>query len=230
MLIFLVVVALLLVAADRIGVAVAERKVASKVQSSQNLANRPSVTIEGFPFLTQVIRNHYHAVRLTAKDLTVGTGNDRIQISALAARLTGVRATGDYSGVTAQSVQGTATVSYQQLSQVVGVSLGYAGAGSDGAGRVQAARTVSAFGKSVTATVSASVNVSDGDQLKFSAVKVGVSDAGVSLPQQVTDQLTSIFAKQLSLHGLPFQLRVTSLVAGPTGVAVSAAASNVTLG
>ena len=64
---------LLLVAADRIGRVVAENKVAAKVQSSQHLANRPAVHIEGFPFLTQVIANHYRAVKLDSDHLTVGS-------------------------------------------------------------------------------------------------------------------------------------------------------------
>lgn len=225
MLVLVVIVVLLLIAADRIGHAVAESRVAAKVQSAQQLTDRPSVTIEGFPFLTQVISNRYHAVRLTAKDVEVGTGSSRIQISTLSARLTGVRATGNYSGVNAQAVHGTATVTYQQLSQVIGLDLAYAGAG-----RVQARKSVTALGRSVTATVSAMVNIADGDLLTFSGVKVGPVDGGLTLPQVAIDQLTSLFSKQLSLHGLPFQLRITALVAGPSGVAVSASASNVTLG
>ncbi|MEO6703163.1 MAG: DUF2993 domain-containing protein [Jatrophihabitantaceae bacterium] len=228
--IFAVVVVVLLVVADRLGAVVAERKVASKVQSSQHLTSKPSVTIEGFPFITQVISNRYQAIRLTAKDLSVGAGDSRIQISSLAARLTGVRATDNYSGVTARSVHGTATVGYAALSQVIGVQIGYAGPSSDGTGRVQASQTVSALGRSISGTVSAVVGVSDGQLLTFSAVKVSAAAAGVTLPQAVIDQFSSIFAKKLSLAGLPFGLRIQQLTATAAGVTVTAEASNVTLG
>src|SRR5690348_14973565 len=92
LLILLAVVVLLLVAADRIGLLMAERTVASKVQSSQHLANRPAVHIEGFPFLTQVIANRYRAVKLDSDHLTVGAQDKRVALDSLDARLTGVRA------------------------------------------------------------------------------------------------------------------------------------------
>lgn len=226
----LITLVLLLVAADRIGVAVAESKVASKVQSSQQLTNRPSVTIEGFPFLTQVISNRYQAVQLSAGGVTLGSGQDRLQVKTLTARLTGVRATGNYSGVTARTVAGTATVGYPELSRVLGFPLGYGGPAANGSGRVRASRSVSVLGKSIAATVTATVSITGAEMLSFSAVKVSVADAGVSLPQVLTDQLASIFAKQLSLNGLPFKLRVRSLAATAAGVSVSADAQNVNLG
>lgn len=220
----------LLVAADRVALLIAERQVAAKVQSSQQLTSRPSVSIEGFPFLTQVISNRYHAVRLGAKDLTVGTGSDRVQISTLTARLTEVRATDHFSGVTARTVTGTATVSYAELSRVIGVKLGYAGPSADGNGRVQASSSVSVQGTTITGTASAEVGVTGSQLLTFSAVKVSLADTGVSVPQSVTDQLGSVFGKQLALSGLPFGLRVQRLVAGPSGVQVTATARDVSLG
>lgn len=42
-----------LVVVDRIAEAVAARRLAATVQTSQHLASRPRVTIRGFPFLTQ---------------------------------------------------------------------------------------------------------------------------------------------------------------------------------
>ncbi len=228
LLIFGVVVVVLLVAADRIALAVAERKVASKVQSAQNLASRPAVHITGFPFLTQVIANRYRTVRLSARGVKVGAGTNRIAISTLTAQLHGVRATGNYSGVTAETVQGTAELSYPELSRVVGAQLGFGGSGSDGTGRVQATRSVSALGQTISATVSAQVGITDGQLLTFSAVRVEVAN-GVGVPQAVADQLSSIFKNQLSLAGLPFGLRIQRVVAGPAGVAVSATAHDVNL-
>lgn len=230
MLIFIVVVLVLLVAADRIGVVVAQRKVADKVRSSQDLSSTPSVTIEGFPFLTQVIGNHYQAVRLTANGLIVGTGADRLRLNSLTARLTGVRATGNYSGVTADSITATATAGYAELSRVVGVPLSYGGLDSAGTGRVQARQTATVLGQAFSAIVTATVGVSDGQMLTFDNVKVTLDGAGVDVPQSVTDRFTAIFAKRLALTGLPFGLRVRSVSAGASGVAVTATAAKVALG
>ena len=47
-LIALVVLAALLVAADRVAAAVTESRLAAKIQSSQNLSQKPAVSIDGF--------------------------------------------------------------------------------------------------------------------------------------------------------------------------------------
>lgn len=228
LLIFIIVGVVVLVAADRTALSVAEGKVASKVQTSQHLAEKPTVHIEGFPFLTQVIANRYRVVSLAATGLDVG-GGEQIAISTLTVRLAGVRAIDNYSGVTADTVDGTALIGYQELSRVVGVSLGYGGASADGNGRVQASESVNVLGETVRGTVSAEVGVTAGQLLQFSAVKIDIANTAVSVPPSATNQLASIFKKQLSLSGLPFGLRVQTLVATPAGVEVAAIAHNVEL-
>ena len=225
MLIALIVLVLLLVAADRIGVLVAERIVGQKVQSSQDLNRRPAVHIEGFPFLTQVIANHYQAVRLDSSQLIVGDRNKRVTLESLDARLTGVRATNRFSGVTADRVTATAQIGYPELSQLLGVPISY-----QPGGRVQASRSVTVLGQTITGTVSARVTVPGGDTLGFSDVRVGVANTGLQLPQATVNELTAVFAQQLSLTGLPFRLRVERLDATPQGVSVTATATNVSLG
>lgn len=225
LLVSLIVLVLLLVAADRIGLAVAQGKVADKVQSSQHLNSRPSVHIGGFPFLTQVITNHYRAITLDANQLTVGSQDQRVTLDRLQARLTGVRATNHFSGVTADQVAASAKISYPELSQLLGVPISYAPAG-----RVQAKRSVSVLGRTVTGTVSAVITVPGGDQLGFTDVRVGVADTSISLPQTAVSELTAVFAHQLSLSGLPFGLRVRQIIPDSSGVQVSATATNVALG
>jgi hypothetical protein len=225
LLITLIVLVLLLVTADRVGVLVAERVISEKVQSSQHLDHRPAVHIEGFPFLTQVIANHYHAIRLDADQLTVGPRAKRVTLDSLAARLTGVRATNHFSGVTAEQVTATAKISYPELSRLLGVPISY-----QPGGRVLAHESVTVLGQTFTGTVSAKVTVPGGDALAFSDVQVGVDSTAVQLPQAAVDELTAVFSQQLSLAGLPFHLRVRQLDATGSGVVVTAVASKVTLG
>ncbi len=221
----LIVLVLLLVAADRIGVLVADRVVASKVQSSQNLSSRPAVHIEGFPFLTQVIANHYKAVRLNADHLTVGDQGKQVTLDSLTTRMTGVRATNHFSGVTADQVTGTAEIGYPELSRLLGVPISY-----QSGGRVQTRKSLTVLGQTITGTVSARVTTPGGDTLAFSDVRVGIDNTGVQLPQAIVDQLTAVFSQQLSLTGLPFRLRVRQLDATSGGVSITATASNVALG
>jgi hypothetical protein len=224
LLILLLVLAVLVVAADRIGLLVAERQIASRVQSSQDLDRRPSVDIKDFPFLTQVLANHYPTVTLTAQDLAVGTSDRRVRLADLEARLHDVRTVDNFSGATARTADGTAMLSYQELSRALDVTVGYAGGG-----RVQASSSVEVLGQTITGTASAQVGVAGGDQLTFSSVRVGVPQGGVSVPKQLTDQFSSVFASKLSLRGLPFHLQIQQLVATEDGVRVSATARDLTL-
>lgn len=224
LLIFLIVLAVLAVAADRIGLLVAERQIASRVQSSQDLARRPSVDIQGFPFLTQVLANRYPTVRLAAQDFAVGTSDRQVRLADLDARLHDVRAVDNFSGATAHTADGTAVLSYPELSRALGVTLGYAGGG-----RVQASSSVEVLGQTVTGTASAQVGVTGGDELTFSSIRVGVPQAGIAVPEQLTDQFSSIFASKLSLRGLPFHLRIGQLVAAEDGIRITATARDLVL-
>lgn len=224
LLIAVVVLAVLAVAADRIGLLVAERQIASRVQSSQDLNRQPSVEIEGFPFLTQVVANHYPNVRLTAPEMPVGNSDRRVKLADLDARLHDVRAIDNFSGVTVQTADGTAMLTYPELSRALGVTVGYAGGG-----RVQASSSVEVLGQTVTGTASAEVGIAGGDELTFSSVRVGVPQAGISVPEQLTEQFSSIFANKLSLRGLPFHLRIQQLVATDDGVRIAATARGLTL-
>ncbi|HEV2885667.1 MAG TPA: DUF2993 domain-containing protein [Jatrophihabitans sp.] len=224
LLVLVLVLAVLLVVVDRVALAVGERQIAQRVQSSQSLDRRPSVEIEGFPFLTQVLANHYPTVRLKAQNLTVGSSGRQVRLADLDAQLHDVRTIDNFSAATAETANGTALLSYQELSRALGVTLGYTGGG-----RVQASTSVEVLGQTVTGTASAQVGVTGGDELTFSGIRVGVPQAGISVPEQVTDQLSSIFASKLSLRGLPFHLQIQQLVAAEDGVHISATARGLTL-
>jgi hypothetical protein len=224
LLIFVVVIAVLLVAADRIGLLVAERQIGSRVQSSQHLAHRPSVDIEGFPFLTQVVANDYPTVTLAAQEFIVGDSSRQVRLADLDARLHDVRTIDKFSGATARTADGTATLTYSELSRALGVTVGYAGGG-----RVQASSSIEVLGKTITGTASAEVGVAGGDELTFSSIRVGVPQGGISVPEQVTDQLSSMFKNKLSLRGLPFHLRIQQLSATEDGVRIAATARDLVL-
>jgi hypothetical protein len=224
LLVLLVVLAVLVVVADRVALLVAEQQIGKRVQSSQDLDRRPSVDIEGFPFLTQVLANHYPTVHLTAQDLMVGGSGHQVRLADLNARLHDVRTIDNFSGASVETADGTAVLSYAELSRALGVKIGYAGGG-----RVQATSSVEVLGQTVTGTASAEVGVAGGDELTFSSVRVGVPQGGVSVPEEVTDQLSSLFKNKLSLRGLPFHLRIQRLVADEDGVQLSATARGLTL-
>ncbi len=79
----LVVLVGLLVAVDRVGLVLAERDVAQRIQSDQHLSATPDVTIHGFPFLTQLFGGTYDDVDVTVHGLHAGV----IQVARVTAHL-----------------------------------------------------------------------------------------------------------------------------------------------
>src|SRR6516225_483013 len=68
----LAVLLVVLVAADRISVAVAENQISDRLTSAYGLPDKPGVTITGFPFLTQVAAGDYHQIDLSASQVLGG--------------------------------------------------------------------------------------------------------------------------------------------------------------
>lgn len=209
----LVVLLLLLVAADRIGVVVAQRAAAQTLQSSQDLPREPSVAIAGFPFLTQLAARDLTKVTVDAGDVPVGESGRRFTVSRLTVVLHDLTATGDLQTFRAQRGSATATVSYAELSRALGVGLSYAGRD-----RVRASVSVTLAGQTLNGSVTASVRVADG---ALSFVDAAVSSGGDALPEQASAALAQALDLSLPLSGLPFGLRLRSLEATRAGVEVS---------
>lgn len=217
-LIFLIAV---LVVADRVGAIVGAHVLAGKVKTDEGLANRPSATIGGFPFLTQAISGNYKDVTVTANNLTVGD----VTISTLTAHLRGMHLSlhdvlhGTVSQVPVDRVNATAVVTYAEVNQYLRsrhVAIQVApGTGN----QVHLTDRVSAHGKHVTLNGDGTVSVSD-NVLSVSVAKAaGVSALAVRSLR---------FA--LPLHGIPFRIDVESVTAGSTGITATGGATNIVLG
>jgi hypothetical protein len=118
LLVVLLVLAALLVIADRVGVAVAEDQVADRIAEQAGLPGPPEVDITGFPFLTQAVSGTYDEVRiqLTSEDLGQPDGTDAdIALRGVQVPLSDV-ISGSVQQVPVDRVDGTATLSYDLLS------------------------------------------------------------------------------------------------------------------
>lgn len=211
----------LLVAADRIGVAVAESAVADTVQNSQHLANRPHVDIEGFPFLTQLASGHFPKIKLSDDDVVVGQYGRQVRLAHLTVTLHDVRTSQSFKTATADSATADALISYADLSSTLGAKLSYAGSG-----RVKAAASVLIGSKTITGDVTAAPQIA-GSSLTFLSPVVTVD--GVKAPASVSSALADTFGAPIALDNLPYSLTVQKLSAGPAGVQVSLSARQLTL-
>ncbi|HZB29380.1 MAG TPA: DUF2993 domain-containing protein, partial [Streptosporangiaceae bacterium] len=62
LLVLLFVLIIVVIAADRVGVAVAQDQIAKQVAAQNDLPSKPDVKIHGIPFLTQAIGGNYQRI------------------------------------------------------------------------------------------------------------------------------------------------------------------------
>jgi hypothetical protein len=206
-LIVVLVLAGLAVVGDRVAAAYAEHRIASEIQK-QGFGARPDVTIDGFPFLTQVIGRHFPHAHMTARDVHEGP----LTISRIDGAVRDVRVDSGFRKGTIGSVDGTATVSFGDLTKAAGQpGLSLRAAGPD---------TVKAdvdLGFD-TATATAKVTKVGRDQIRVRAVSVEgfpLSDLGNDLDFTVP------------VSGLPLGLRFQSLTVSSKGIALRITGSHI---
>ena len=211
LLVAVLVLVVLFVAADRVGVYVAEREAGDTIQTSQHLSSRPDVDIAGFPFLTQLAAGKFDEITITAKDLPIGERQHLLDVSRLRVVLHTVQVSRDFSRVEADTAAATAAVSYVELGRTLGVRVTYAGGG-----RIKATKSITVAGRKFTATVSARPQFANG-ALSFGATRI--NEAG-EIGGAVASALDKVFDLAIPLQGIPFKIRVTALRAEESGVVV----------
>lgn len=205
----------LFAAADRIAAHIAEDRAADALQSSENLADRPDVSIGGFPFLTQLAARHFDEVTVSDDQVQLPSG---ITLDAVAVHLRDVKISSDFSTAFTPTATADAVLTYPMLSRALGFRVTR---GTDG--RLVARRSVQVAGQTRTTRVSAAVTTSS-DRLGFADVRVN----GVHLPDALAAQLSEIFDRTISLNGLPFQVALTGADVGDSGVDLQLAGHDIT--
>jgi LmeA-like phospholipid-binding len=209
--------AVLVVAADRVGAIVGAHVLASKIETDAGLAGRPNVSIGGFPFLTQAAGGTYSDIAVTDTDVPVAG----VDVTKLTVNLHGVHVRmgslvkGDVSQVPVDRANGTAFVSFTDANNyLVGRHIPIRlEPGKNGT--VRLVETI--LGIPVSETATATV---DGD-----AVVATVSN--LSGPLGILNHAVSV---RLPLQGLPFQMALSSVKIGPTGITAVGSAHRIVLG
>jgi hypothetical protein len=215
--IVLVVLIGLLIGADRVAAAVAENQLASKIQQSQKLSQQPSVSIGGFPFLTQVLSRNFGHGTVDINDLNARG----VPISHIHADLRGVHVSSGYNSATVDTLTSTASLTYAALSTAV---TNNAGIGPVTVTRGSTADQVKAgyslAGAAVTADVQ--VNLLSGNVLEFKGIKLHTALGTIGLNQ-------SLFDTKVPLTGLPFGMQLKTLLITAAGMDITATGQNVVL-
>jgi hypothetical protein len=216
----LLVIVGLFVAADRIGAVVADHEVASRVATAYDLPSEPSVSIQGFPFLTQAASGNYKQIDVSMASVS----SDGVEIHNLDARFSGVHAplsailSHDPAGITADQVSASGTIPYSAVQSRVPAGVQVSPDGSD----LKLSGTVTSLGVSVPVSVIASLSV--GGSGIVVTPRHFTAGGDFSLPVSL---VASHFGFLIPVTGLPLHLSVTSVGVTPGGVRVSAAARGV---
>ncbi|MFG2048673.1 DUF2993 domain-containing protein [Micromonospora sp. NPDC048935] len=232
--VLLLLLAGLLVVADRVAVGVAERMIGDRVQ--QEVAKqgaqstKPDVEVAGVPFLTQVLDGRYERISIKLRDVQAPVEGDTVLLPVLNVDARNVRAALDtlrsgQGDVVADTVKGTGTISYESLAALLkrpGLTLG------EQNGKLAVTAPVDILGQKLTVSGTADVTVADNGAV---ALRFNELDAAGLPNLPLARALVSNYAKSISidvpLPDLPFQLAVREVRPLPEGLAVTADAKNV---
>ncbi len=231
------IVIVLFVIADRVAARAASKEaVGQVVQSSQGLTGRPTVSFGGFPFLTQVAFGKYTDIGVTITGITAAGAPRIAQISGhlKGAHIPLAKAIGGHvTTIPVDHVRATVLMTFADLNAFLKNQPGHLVLGQ----RNGALRFSGAFqqdGTTITVRGSAVVTA-DGAGLTVSPKDIqasGGGDAGGVL-NDVTgvlgDAAQFLPPVPVPLPDLPFDLRLTSVDVGPSGVRASAAADHLHL-
>ena len=209
----LLVIVLVLVGGDRAANAYAENQMASQVQSSLALSGKPNVTIQGFPFLTQVAARTFNTVDVNASNETAGPGG-QLQIASLTATLHGMHIHGTNSA-TVDQFTASALVTFTALAHAGGIPQGITLAPA-GPNQLKATVDILGFSSDATAKVT---------QVGDNKINVKITDFG-GVPADVLGSLTDF---TFSIPKLPAGVKIQSISVTQQGLRITATGQNTTL-
>lgn len=208
----LIAIIVILVAADRVGVAIAENKMASQIQQ-QGFPTKPHVTIEGFPFLTQLAAKDFKTVVISASNVTEGP----LEIASLNATIHGMHINSSFSGATVDSINGSALITFTALANAGGIPQGIT-LSADGPNQVKATLNTPIGTVSVVAQVT---------QTGPNTLNVKVTQFG-DVPPSLLGNLAN-FNVNVPKSALPAGLTIQSVSVTQQGVLITVVGHNTTL-
>jgi hypothetical protein len=202
----------LLVAADRVAVAYADRQVAAQLQR-HGFPSRPQVTIEGFPFLTQLAARDIHDVRISAQRVHEGP-----LMLDIAANATGIRLGSDYRSGVISHVTGTGLIPFSDISSMA-AGAGIAGLRltPDGTHRVKLTLNLQV----TTISAAAAIRQSGPDSFRIHLISTGGGPAAY---------LSALHGFTVHVPSLPLGLTIHGVSVTSQGVVVHVAGSDIPFG
>jgi len=217
LLVVVVVILAILGIGDQVARSYAENRIAEQIQSS-GLNTKPSVSIAGWPFLTQVAAHDIKTINISANNVTTTGGKLPVNFTATA---TGVHPDSSFNSATIDHISGQATITYQALdtylANAIGIqalsSISFSPDPSAGPNVVKADAGIGSVDATVVKTGANQITI------KFGSLSGLASLLGSgSIPDQIID-----------IPQLPAGLVVGQPDVNSQGIVIPASASNTTL-
>ncbi|MFC4912866.1 DUF2993 domain-containing protein [Actinomadura gamaensis] len=222
LLVVLVLLVVGLVAADRIGVRVAQNEIGKQVAAQYNLSRQPDVTIHGIPFLTQAVQGNYDQIDVGIGDWTqqgITVHDVKVEMHGVDAPLDQVAA-GNADNVTARTATASAVIPFDVIKSRAPKEVKGVRAKGDNL-EVDMAGQVLTF--NVNGTAELSVKPS---RRGIAITPVKVTTSGITVPlDAVRERLTWY----VPITDLPVGSRIRQIQVTDQGLKVSAEADNVKL-
>lgn len=210
-----------MIAADRIGVTVAQNEIGNRVAAQYKLPRKPDVSIGGFPFLTQAVAGKYDEIDVNIGDWT----QQNITVHDLQVKLTGLSAplsdvvNNNTSNVVADTATASAIIPYDTIKSIAPNGVDSLTATPEG---LELKGTFQVAGFSVPATIVVKVGAAPG----------GIAVTPVSVKASLGPSLPANFLKNrlgfvVPIQNLPIGSRISQVDPTPTGLKVAATANNV---
>jgi hypothetical protein len=207
LLVALGVLVLLAVVVDRGSKYLVENTLADHVEKKESVTG-VDVTIDGFPFLTQVIQNHFDHVDVTMPRLEADTTVGSVEVQDVRVSFRDVDTSERFTRAVASSATGSGFIPYSAFDQFAPVSVAYGGTDANGSGYLLV--SAPSLGSQ---TVRVTPSAVDGLRLSLDTL----TTLSVALPRQ----LRSFVAKAHDFAGLPGGIVIKSVDATEDGLRVA---------
>ncbi|WP_018638591.1 LmeA family phospholipid-binding protein [Parafrankia elaeagni] len=229
--IFLVTILLALIVfgvLDRVAARVVADQIATRAQTSQNLAERPDVSLGGFPFLTQVAAGRYRDVDIEVR----GYEQDGVRIDRVGAQLAGVRLPlsdvlrDQVDQVPVDRVDAQVDLTFADLNAYLATQEPQVQVSAADQG-IQVAGTAEVLGTRYPVSGTADIGVA-ADSVTFTPRDLTAS-LGVVIPPQLLEPVRALLTIRVPITGLPFNMALRSAVVGPDRLTFTAGGRDVLL-
>jgi hypothetical protein len=209
----------LFIVADRGAVFYAQNQVAQQFKEQGGFEGTPSVSIKGFPFLTQVIAHNIHEITITSNKIKAGP----VTITNLNADITDVKLNGGFTAGTIGHLDGQALIPFSGLTSALGGALGGGGLGDLASGV-----TIKAAGDNkikasfdlliVSGSATLKVTREPGNKIHIQLL------SSHGLPSEITDQLKDL---TVPIPALPLGMKIQRIQVTGDGISIHVIGNNV---